>query len=251
LCVQSQGASPGGAAELDAFLTGLQRALQRDDRPAIAGLIRYPITIAIAGFRVPFADAASVLGRYDDIFNPPLREAILGASAYPSPDRRLVAATPEAFVIGTNEVVIAPVDGQLRIVSMSVPDFAGGAPPAARSTDVPGAVRKPEPRRVAIRVGPRATQIPGLLARGATDVFMLYLPKGQLAAIRLERVRAGAATLRVVHARTGAPLGSGVSAGGRFVSGRPVESADYRIDVQWTSGDEEAPLPYMLSLSLR
>jgi len=90
-----------------------------------------------------------------------------------------------------------------------------------------------------------------LLAPGATDSVMLFLPKGKVAAIRLERVPAGAAVIRVVHARTGVPLSGRASTDGRFVSGRPAEDGDYRVDVQRTENGDETHLPYMLSLSLR
>lgn len=249
---QSQG-SEAVAPQLETFLSDLQRASQSDDREAIAAMIRYPITISIAGLRVPFADAASVLARYDDIFNPALREVIARTAVRPQADTREVAVAAEGYVVGAGDLVIAQVNGQLRITSISVPDFAGGAsttvaPSVGTSS---GAARKQEPRRIAIRVGPRPTQVPGLLARAATDSFLLYLPKGQLAGVRLERVQAGAAVIRVVHARTGAPLGVRSSADGRFVSGRPAEGADYRIEVQRTDNEDEAPLPYMLSLTLR
>ena len=178
-------------AGVDAFLTQLQRASQANDRDTIAALIRYPITISIAGLRVPFADAASFLERYDDVFNAPLRDAIARGSA-----------------IDTQSIVVTQVEGQLRITSITVPQFASGeSADVVPPVDAPaGTARKQEPRRVAIRVGPRPTQIPGLLARGATDALILYLPKGMLASVRLERVPAGAAVIRVVHAATGAPL---------------------------------------------
>jgi hypothetical protein len=221
---------------IDAFLAQLQRASQANDRNAIAALIRYPIIISIGGLRVPFADASSFLERYDDIFNPPLRDAIARGS-----------------VLETEFIVVAPVEGQLRITSITVPHLAGGANAAVvPPVDAPeSTARKQETRRIAIRVGPRPTRIPGLLARDATDSLMLFLPKGKLASVRLERVRAGAAVIQVVHARTGAPLGARVSANGRFVSGRPPEDGDYRIDVRRTDNADEVPLPYMLSLSLR
>jgi hypothetical protein len=221
---------------VDAFLTQLQRASQANDRNAIAALIRYPITISISGLRVPFADAASFLDRYDDIFNPPLRDAIARGSA-----------------IDTQSIVVAPVEGQLRITAIIVPQFAsGGSAAVVPPADAPmWSARKQEPRRVAIRVGPRPTQIPGVLARDATDSLILYLPKGMLASVRLERVPAGAAVIRVVHAATGAPLAARTSADGRFVSGRPAENGDYRIEVRRMDKTDEAHLPYMLSLSLR
>lgn len=216
----------------DTFLAQLQRASQANDRNAIAGMIRYPITIAIGGVRVPFADAASLLARYDDIFTPELRESLAR---------------------GTDDVVIGEVDGRLRITSISVPAVAEGAiapEPAVRESKPGAGARRPETRRVAIRVGPRPTQIPGTLVGDTVDTFVLYLPKGRLASVRLERVPPGAAAIRVVHARTGAPLGARTSADGRFVSGRPAQDGDYRIEVRrLENGDGH--LPYMLSLGLR
>jgi len=231
--------SSAPAPQLDAFLLELQRAIAADERDAVAAMMRYPITMSIGGLRVPFGDTASVLDRYDDIFNPPLRDAIARASA--------------ATYLGAG-IVIEPAGGRLRITSIVVPHFTDGhnastAAPVDASRSA--AARKQEPRRVAIRVGPRPTQVPGLLARGATDSIILFLPKGKLAAIRLERVPAGAAVVRVVHATTGAPLSARVSTDGRFVSGRPAEDGDYRVDVQRIENVDEAHLPYMLSLSLR
>ena len=150
--VAMAGAGHAQAPAVEVFLVQLQRATQAGDRAAIAAMLQYPITISIDGLRVPFADAAAFLERYDDIFNPALRDAIARAS---------VSA---GGVIGANEVRLSEVNGQLRIVSIAVPHHAAGGgtsavAPAERST---GTARKQEPRRIAIRVGPRATQIPGI-----------------------------------------------------------------------------------------
>ena len=223
------------AQPADAFFAQLQRAVQAGDRPAVVGAIRYPITVAIAGLRVPFKDAASVLERYDDIFTPALRESIAR---------------------GSQDITVALIDGQWRITGITVPHVVPEA--AARvdaSRDVPR--KQPStpptaaPRRVSIRVGPRPTQIPGLLAHGATDVLIVYLPKGKLATVRLERVPVGAAVIRVVHAASGAPLGERAAAGGRLASGRPSESAEYKIEVRRVDNTDAAHLPYTVSLSLR
>jgi hypothetical protein len=225
------------AGAIQTFFTQLQRASQANDRNAIARMIQYPITISIAGgLRVPFADAAALLERYDDIFTPPLRDAIARANG-----------------TGLEFIVIASVDGQLRLTSITVPrDTAEVAAPGASAGETArGAGRKPEARRVAIRIGPRPTQISGSLARDANDSIILFLPKGRLASVRLERVPAGAAVMRVVHARTGAPLGTRTSADGRFVSGRPSEDGDYRVEVQRIDNTDDGHLPYVLSVTLR
>lgn len=237
--VAMAGAGEAQRPAIEGFLAQLQRASEAGDRAAIAAMVRYPITISIGGLRIPFADPAALLERYDNIFNPALRDAIARAS---------VSA---GSVIGANEVVVSEVNGELRIVSIQVPpDPAGGSTPAVAPADrSTGVARKTERRRIAIRVGSRPTQIPGLLARDATDVYILFLPKGRLAGIRLERAPVGSAAVRVVHARTGAPLGSRTSADGRYVSGRPTEDGDYYIEVRGSGADGH--LPYMLSLSLR
>jgi hypothetical protein len=220
------------AQSLDAFLIQLRRAVQAGDRAAVAGMIRFPITIGMVGLRVPFKDAAAFLERYDDIFTPALRESIAR---------------------GSQDVTVEMVDGQLRITGITVPNVPAetGASVAAPVESSRGAAKKEVPRRVSIRVGPRPTQIPGILARGATDVLIVYLPKGRLASVRLERVPVGAAVIRVRHAGTGAPLAARTAADGRFVSGRPADNGEYRIEVRRTDNIDEEHLPYMLSLSLR
>lgn len=233
--VMPHAASQNPAADprqLDTFLAELQRASQAGDRQAVAALIHYPIVIMIGGLRVPFADAGGFLERYDDIFVPALRQSIAR---------------------GSTDVVIETANGQPRITAITVPrDAGGGSTAEIAPTELSrGAVGTTGPRRVAIRVGLRPTRIPGLLARDATDSLILFLPKGRLASVRLERVPPGEAVIRVVHARTGAPLGARVSANGRFVSGRPPEGADYRIEVRRTGNEDDDYLPYMLALSLR
>ena len=228
-------AAPNASSAQDTFVVQLRRAVQTDNRAAVVDAMRYPITIAIGGLRLPFKDAASVLERYDDIFTPALRESIAR---------------------GSQDITIALVDGQWRITGITVPHvIPEAAVPIDASREVPR--KQPStppaagPRRVSIRVGPRPTLIPGLLARGATDLLIVYLPKGRLASVRLERVPAGAAVIRVVHVTTGAPLGGRTPADGRLASGRPAESAEYKIEVRRVDNTDAAHLPYMLSLSLR
>jgi hypothetical protein len=220
------------AQSLDAFHIQLRRAIQADDRVAIAGMIRFPITVGILGLRVPFKDASALLDRYEDIFTPALRESIAR---------------------GSQDITVEMIAGQPRITAIAVPDVPveAKAPVGVPAESPRSTAKKAEPRRVSIRVGPRPTQIPGILARGATDLLVVYLPKGRLASVRLERVPAGAAVIRVVHAATGAPLGARAAADGRLVTGRPTENGEYRIEVRRMDTTDTAHLPYMLSLSLR
>lgn len=111
--------------------------------------------------------------------------------------------------------------------------------------------RLQNPRRIGIRIGPRPTQLPGALAAGATDVYLVWIPKGKMLEVRLERVQNRSAVVRVMHAGTGEPLDPRGAEGARVVRGRASEGADYRIAVERTQSDEPGPLPYVLSLSLR
>jgi hypothetical protein len=76
------------------------------------------------------------------------------------------------------------------------------------------------------------------------------VPKGQTLGVRLERVPAGTAVIRVVHARTAAPLNPKMVEG-RFVSATAADGAEYRIEVRRLSVDDKASVPYVLSLMLR
>lgn len=243
------------ARQVVTFLAELQRASRNGDRSAVAALIHYPVVVMIGGLRVPFTDAAALLERYDEIFTPALLDAIVRADAAvdrPQPGRVPMTVTADGLFIGTNALLIKLVGQQLRITSIVIPrDDTGDASLASRSETTTRAVRRQQPRRVGVRAGLRPTQFSGALLPGAADLYMLWVPKGQLLEVRLERVPSGWAVVRVVHAGTGAPLNPRVPDGARVVSGRAPESADYRIDVRRIGAGETTPLPYILSVSLR
>jgi len=102
----------------------------------------------------------------------------------------------DGLVIGTNAILIQQVDGQLKITSIVVPrpDSDADLAPVAHPQD---------PRRVGIRIGPRPTQVAGSLAPGATDTDMVWIPKGMMLEVRLERVPNRAAVVRGDACRDG------------------------------------------------
>ena len=242
---------PAADAQLEAFLAELQRAVAAGDRQAVATMIRYPVMVSIAGagLRVPINDAADFLTRYDDILTSSLRDEIARASLLPEAGRTQVGVTSAGLSIGSNLVVIGRVDGRLQIVSIAVPQAETGGAERTAPGSSPAAIPR-EPRRVSIRVGPKPTQVAGSLAVDAIDSYLVFVPKGQTLGVRLERVPAGTAVIRVAHARTGAPLNPKMVEG-RFVSGMVTEGAEYRIEVRRLAVDETAPVPYMLALTLR
>lgn len=243
--------SPALDPQLETFLVDLQRAVASGDRQAVAAMIRYPLTVSIAGagLRVPINDAPDFLARYDDILTESLRDEIARASALPQPGRTQVAVSVAGLSVGSNLVVIERVNGRLQIVSIAVPQPEVGAPETSASGSSSAAIPR-EPRRVNIRVGPKPTQVAGSLAIDAIDAYLVFVPKGQTLGVRLERVPAGTAVIRVAHSRTGAPLNPKMVEG-RFVSGTVTDGAEYRIEVRRLSVGDTAPVPYMLSLTLR
>ena len=203
------------------FYEELRAAVLAGDRAAVASRIRFPVTVGIGGVRVPFADSAALFERFDEIFTPELLEEM------------------------TRQVTVQQIGGAWRITGISVPAPSPDAPDAPRGADSNG------PTRIGIRGGPRPTRVPGTLLPGGTDVYLLLVPKGRLLEVRLERVQGRAALLRVVHARTGAPLNPRIAGEARVVTGVASASADYRIEVRRGGGGDAAPLPYMLALTLR
>jgi hypothetical protein len=232
------------------FLAELQTALRSGDRAAVVARIQYPITVRIAGLRVPFADSAALLARYDDIFTPTLIDTIARVRAPTVKD--------DSMVLANYNLVIQRIDQQWKITAIAVPPAEpaeqGGGAHKTDPTDAANTARSTRPQaptRVGIRSGPRPTQFPGSLLPGATDVYLLWVPKGRVLEVRLDRVQGRAALVRVVHAKTGAPFNPRLAGGARVVAGVAPESADYRIEVRRAEGADSAPLPYMVSLTLR
>ena len=224
----------------ETFLAELQTALRNNDRAAVAARVRYPVTVTIAGLRVPFADSGALLARYDDIFTPALVETIARAGT--------PALTGEPIVIGNYNLVIQRIGEQWKIIAIAVPP---PEPDSTTSETRPRGSPAEGPTRVGIRGGPRPTQFPGALFRGATDIYVLWVPKGRVLEVRLNRVQGRSALIRVVHAKTGAPFNPRITGAARVVTGIAPESADYLIEVRREESGDSAPLPYMVSLSLK
>jgi hypothetical protein len=220
------------------FLAELNRALEGNDRAAVAALVEYPVTVSVGGVRVPFQSPAAIVERFDDIFTPEFRAAVAAGAP--------ITETKEGFLVAVDVMTVTRRGAQLRITSIVVPrpDPNGGAAPPAAA----GAESSRAPRRIGVRAGPRPTQFAGLLLAGATDSYVVFVPKGQLLDVRLERGR-NEAVLRVVNAGSGTPLNARAQ-DSPIVTGRVDAGGEYRIDVLRTSTDD-IPVRYMLAVSVR
>jgi hypothetical protein len=156
-----------------------------------------------------------------------------------------IVETPEGFTLPNQTLTITRVGGQLRISRIVVPPATADVGAAKPATSA-GAPR--EPRRIGVRAGPKPSQFAGSLASSGSDAYLVFVQKGQLLDVRLQRGRSEA-VVHVVNAATEEPLAPRAKAT-FVVTGRAPVTGDYRIDVQRTS-QGDAPLPYMLSVRVR
>ena len=239
VCVITTGAQSrvavDGAADpqqVTRFLGELKAAVQHDDRARVASLIQYPITVAIAGLRVPVSNSATLIQQYDAIFTPDMRDAIL----HDDP------TALDLKVIG----------GTVRVSALRAPPRENGSSADDNRAERPTGsttAHRDQPRRLMVHVGARPTQFSGNVATGRPDVYVIGASKGQLLEVRLERAGRGA-VVRVTNAKTGTPLNPRVPNGGPAVLGRTETAGDYRIEVHRTGG-EEGSTPYILSITAR
>lgn len=73
--VDNQGAKI--AKESREFLARLQAAVRANDREQIAGMVNYPLLVFSYGKKTHIRQKSSFLDNYDEIFTPPVRNAIL------------------------------------------------------------------------------------------------------------------------------------------------------------------------------
>jgi len=63
--------------EIDSIAQKLWLAIRQSDKPAVARLIEYPLSVSISGRRVRLNSEKEMVARYDEVFTRQYREAIL------------------------------------------------------------------------------------------------------------------------------------------------------------------------------
>lgn len=213
------------ATSAEALMGELQRAVARDDRQAVAALVRYPITISVAGMRIPIRDGAALVQSYDAVFTPEIKAAIRDGSA-----------------IRNKLIQVSAVNGDFKITNLASLTRPGTT--AGRAAPV-------APRRLTFGTPQQLAQATGTLAPGGADAFVAFVEKGKLLEARIDRVRDQDVILRVVDAKTGQPVDDKAAAGGRSWIGRVPESADYRINVSPGPQATSPSLAYLLVVRKR
>src|SRR5206468_3310174 len=107
---------------LSQFLREFQRGVARDDRPAVAALVQYPLTVFAGAVRIPISDAPTLLQNYDVVFSAALKTLISQAALTArggSAAASTVNVTTDAATIGIDAVRIEPVGERLKITRIT------------------------------------------------------------------------------------------------------------------------------------
>jgi hypothetical protein len=225
----------------------LRRAISRDDRPAVAAMIEYPINVLAGGMRIPMANDGELIRNYDVVFSPSLKAVIAQAAVpvagRPSPAYRINISDTVATV-GGDVLWLQPSGGSLKITRITEPL----TPPAPAAGE---AHAKPEhaTKRLALSIG--QTQLSGALAPGGRDSYIVSAIKNQLIDVRINRVNARDIVARIIDLKTQAPVDAKARDGVRVWTGRVPDEGDYRIDVVRLAPAGEPQLPYVLVVSMR
>jgi hypothetical protein len=229
------------------FLRDLQRGVARDDRAAVASLIRYPLTVLAGGVRIPMTDNASLLQSYDVVFSPALKaliaDAAIPVAGRPAPTTPVIV-TAHLVTIGLDAVRIEPVGGELRITRITMPA-------AAPSPESGGAAGRPAraPERLVLDVG--EIRRAGALGSGERDVYLLPAKKNRLLEVRINGVNGRDIVARIVRATGAAPVDQRARDGVRTWIGRLPDDGDYRIEVVRLAPGGASRLSYVMVVSMR
>ena len=222
---------------VDAFLAELQRAAQRDDRRAVAAMVRYPLTVTavdLPGRPIPVPTRALFIKYYDAFFTEELKDLIDVAAGQPHAWR-----PSEVLMIGDNAMRIMWMRDRFQIIGLRIPK-------ATRR--VRGARRAPQRLDMA---GRSVAYGAGSLAVGERETYLVRADRNALLEVHVDEVRRRDVVAQVFAASTGAPLDDRARGGARAWAGRVPAAGDYRIDVVREARDGDPILTYKLTVTVR
>jgi len=100
-------------ALVTACVAALRQAVSRDDRPAVAVLIAYPIRVTVRGRKRAITTRAAFLARYDAIITPAVRAALL------KEDKGPLFANWQGVMLGNGEVWFGLVGKTVRVIAIN------------------------------------------------------------------------------------------------------------------------------------
>jgi hypothetical protein len=225
---------PAPAPSLQSFISSLQQAVARNDRSAVAAMVRYPLDVRAGALQIPVADAAAFVKLYDSLITPGIKGVIARASKAQKPG----AAGNKADLEGA--ITVATVGGAFKITSLN-------ASAAAPQSGSPGAAVA---RQLTFKVG-TPTQVSGTLVPGGTDLYEFHGEPGVFLDVRLSGVPGRSVLLRIVDSKSGAPVDARADAGTRVWTGRLSAASQYRIEVVRQPDTGSEPLIYTMAVGLK
>jgi len=223
-------------------------------------MVRYPILINTGTLRMPFADSAALIERYDLIFSPALKAAIAASAFAPAgqPPSRSTAVASETAMTLAGGYISAEKDGAVfRITRITLPAAGGASDPAGPAGSLspltPGtrATSRRGPERLTVRGRLHMAQAAGTLSAGETRSYLVWGGQGQLLDARVDGVRGREILLRIINTKTESPLDVRAGEGVRRWSGRLPAGADYRIELKRGEPGGAPPSQYVLVVTVK
>lgn len=234
-------APPGQS--LPQFVASLQQAVSRNDRRAVAGMMRYPLQVTAAGLQIPVSDANAFVSLYGSIMTPAMTAVIararVPADTRPRPD---IVTLRDGGIVFENAVTISRAGDGFKVTRLAVP-----LAPSAGATGTAGAAAA---RRLTFRVG-RPTQVSGSLDPGGKDRYEFHAEQGAFLDVRLTGVPGRSVLVRIVDSKTGAAVDARADTGTRVWTGRVSVSSTYTIEVVRQPRSGTGTLIYTLAVGIK
>ena len=231
---------PAAGPSMAQFITALQQAVSRNDRQAVAGMVRYPLEVRAGTLQIPVADASAFVKLYESLITSGVKSVIARARV-PAGGQKSASVTTSSNGALTFEgaLTIAPAGGGFKITQLTVPSSPQSGSPGVAVA-----------RHLTFKVG-RPTQVSGTLVPGGTDLYEFHGEQGVFVDARLSGVPGRTVLLRIVDMKTGKAVDARADAGTRVWTGRLASASQYRIEVvrQPDSGSE--PLIYTMAVGLK
>jgi hypothetical protein len=228
-------APPTGSARAVSFVSALAQALSRNDRAAVADMVRYPAAATAGGIGIPITTRADLLRLYDGVFSAELRCLVEDSVAQGAGAIRVDGG---GVSFGDGRIRAQDAGGTLKITHITVPPISAVAAPPPSA-----------PRRVTVRRGD--VQYSGRLYGDGVDSYILSAQRGDVVQARIEKFPGRSAAIRVVEQKTGKALGQPGASAPRLWSGTIQEPGEYHIDVVRLAPHCMPSFTYLLTITIK
>ena len=174
---QPPAGQPASSPSMAQFVAALQQAVSRNDKSAVAGMVRYPLEVRAGALQIPVSDANAFVKLYESLITPGMKSVIARARV-PADGQKSVTATTGSGGAMTFEgaLTIAPAGGGFKITQLTVPLSPQSSSPGAAVA-----------RQLTFKVG-TPTQVSGTLNPGGTDLYEFHGQQGVFVDARLSGI---------------------------------------------------------------